>query len=93
MTALLIFTKESTHDQSEIDIYQRQVRATFEGHPIKLVAAGIPAILEGKAVEGIVIIEFPTIDAARAWYDGADYQAIIQHRFNGAKYSVVLVAS
>jgi len=91
MTAFIIFSKESTHDQREIDIYQSQVRTTFTGHPIKVVAAGVPQILEGREAEGIVIIEFPTIEAAREWYDSAAYQAIIKHRFNGAKYTVVLI--
>lgn len=90
MASLLIFTKESTHNQTELDIYQSQVRGTFEGHPIKLLAAGPPEVLEGKTVEGIVIVEFPTTSAAREWYGSPAYQAIIKHRLNGAKYSVTL---
>jgi uncharacterized protein (DUF1330 family) len=30
--------------------------------------------LEGAATEGIVILEFPSIEAAKAWYDGGPYR-------------------
>ncbi len=92
MATYIVFTKESTQDQSELDVYQSKVRATFEGHPIKLLAAyGPQQVLEGPAPEGVVILEFPTTTAARAWYDGPAYQAVMQHRFKGATYRAVLV--
>jgi uncharacterized protein (DUF1330 family) len=81
------YTQESTQDQSEFNIYQNKVRKTLEGHPVKLLAAYGPLqALESPAPEGAVIMEFPTTTAARAWYDGAAYQAIVQHRFKGASY-------
>ena len=48
MATYIVFTKESTQDQSELNIYQSKVRKTFEGHPIKLLAAyGPQQALEG----------------------------------------------
>jgi uncharacterized protein (DUF1330 family) len=92
MATYIVFTKESTQDQSELNIYQSKVRKTFERHPIKLLAAyGPPEALEGAAPEGVAIVEFPNTTAAREWYDGSAYQAIVQHRFKGASYRVVLV--
>lgn len=92
MSTYIVFTRESTQDQSELDIYQSQVGATFAGHPIKVLAAyGPQQVLEGSAPEGVVIVEFPTTAAARAWYDGPAYQAVVQHRFKGAHYRAVLV--
>jgi uncharacterized protein (DUF1330 family) len=68
------------------------VGATFKGHPIKILAAyGPQQVLEGDAPEGVVIVEFPTTEAARAWYDGPEYQEVRQHRFKGSKYRAVLV--
>ena len=79
MATYIVFTKESTQDQSELNIYQSKVRETFEGHPIKLLAAyGPQQALEGSAPEGVVIMEFPTTTAAREWYDSPAYQAIAQ---------------
>ena len=70
MATYIVFTKESTQDQNEFNIYQSKVRKTLEGHPIKLLAAyGPQQALEGPAPEGVVIMEFPTTTAAREWYD------------------------
>jgi len=92
MATYIVFTKETTQDQSELNIYLSKVRETFEGHPIKVLAAyGPQQVLEGPAPEGVVIVEFPTTTAARQWYDGPAYQAITQHRFKGASYRAVLV--
>jgi uncharacterized protein (DUF1330 family) len=92
MTTYIVFTRESTQDQSELNVYQSKVGETFAGHPIKVLAAyGPQQVLEGAAPEGVVIVEFPTTAAARAWYDGPSYQAAVQHRFKGATYRAVLV--
>ena len=53
MATYIVFTKESTQDQSELKIYQNNVRKTLEGRPIKLLAAyGPQQALEGPAPEG-----------------------------------------
>jgi uncharacterized protein (DUF1330 family) len=91
MPALIIFTRESTHNQNELNIYQSQVLETFEGHSIKRIAAGEPQILEGPARERTVVLEFPTIAAAQQWYSSPAYQAIKEHRLRGATFSVILI--
>ena len=91
MTTFIVFTKEQTHDQAQLDLYQSLVRDTFEGHSINLVLKGAPQALEGTQAEGIVILEFATTAAARAWYESPAYQAVAAHRFKGARYSVALV--
>lgn len=48
-------------------------------------------ILEGHAPEGVVIVQFASIEAARAWHDSPAYQEVAQHRFKGARYRAVLV--
>ncbi|VWD28003.1 hypothetical protein BCO71033_03663 [Burkholderia contaminans] len=81
MATYIVFTHESTQDQQELDHYQDKVGATTAGHPLKVLAAyGPQETLEGDGPEGIVIVEFPSGDAARAWYDSPAYQAIVQHR-------------
>jgi uncharacterized protein (DUF1330 family) len=92
MATYIVFSEESTQDQSELNIYPSKVRETFEGLPIKVLAAyGPQQVLEGPAPEGVVIVEFPTTTAAHEWYDGPAYQAIVQQRFKGASYRAVLV--
>ncbi|CAN7687094.1 DUF1330 domain-containing protein [Caballeronia sp. 15715] len=92
MATYIVFTRESTQDQSELDTYQANVGASFAGHPLKVLAAyGPQQVLEGSAPEGVVIIEFPDTASARAWYDSPAYQTVVQHRFKGATYRAVLV--
>jgi uncharacterized protein (DUF1330 family) len=92
MATYIVFTRESTQDQGELDIYQSKVGETFKGHPVKILAAyGPQQVLEGEAPEGVVIVEFPSTESARAWYDSPAYQEVAQHRFKGARYRAVLV--
>ena len=86
MPAFMVFIREKTLDQSELEAYWSKIRATLEGRPVKVLAAyGRHVTLEGPEVEGVVVAEFPTIEA-RAWYDSPAYQAVAQHRFRGAVY-------
>ncbi len=92
MSVYIVFTKEKTVDQAEFDLYQSKVPATLAGHELKVLAAyGKQEVLEGPPSEGIVIIEFPTVEAAKVWYESPEYREVRKHRFNGATYRVVLV--
>jgi NAD(P)-dependent dehydrogenase (short-subunit alcohol dehydrogenase family) len=69
-----------------------KIRATFAGHQVKVVVNyGRLEVLEGDPVEGIVIAEFPSFEAAKAWYERPAYQAIRHHRLKGAIYSGLVV--
>nr|WP_230960230.1 hypothetical protein [Burkholderia territorii] len=35
MATYIVFTRESTQDQHELDVYSSQVGATLAGHPVK----------------------------------------------------------
>jgi uncharacterized protein (DUF1330 family) len=92
MTTYIVFTRESTQDQTKLDVYHGKVSESFKGHPIKILAAyGPQQVLEGDAPEGVVIVEFPSTEAARLWYDSPEYQNVAEHRFKGARYRAVLV--
>jgi len=92
MSAYLIFTREKTLDEAELKIYWDKIRATFAGHQVEvLVNYGRLEVLEGDPVEGVVIAEFPSFEAAKAWYESPAYQAIRPHRLEGAIYSGLVV--
>lgn len=97
MPAYMIFTREgAVTDQAAMDSYSSANRANaghyVEQHKMKPLAIyGAQECLEGQAPDGVVLLEFPTIDDARAWYDSPDYQAAMAHRLKGATYRVVLV--
>ena len=48
-------------------------------------------VLEGAPVEAVVITEFPTMEAAKAWYDSPAYSEARVHRHKGAEYRCLLV--
>jgi uncharacterized protein (DUF1330 family) len=79
-------------DQTLLDEYVAAAGATLGGHQIKVhVANNEATVLEGEAGERIVVLEFPSRDAAMAWYQSPDYQAIIDKRLNSTKGFLALV--
>lgn len=92
MPAYAIFIREATKDPAEMDTYTKLAGPTLDGHPVKVLAAyGPQEVLEGPPVEGVVMVEFPSIEAARAWYDGPGYRTAREHRLRGADYRAVIV--
>ena len=92
MTAYAVFIKEKTHDQRELDIYAKKAGASTAGHAVTpLTHYGKQEVLEGEPMEGVVILSFPTMEEAKAWYDSPAYVEARQHRFKGAEYRAVIV--
>jgi uncharacterized protein (DUF1330 family) len=92
MKGYLVFTRDKTIDKNEMTAYSQEVKATFAGHEFKILALyGAYEDLEGAATEGTVILEFPSIEAAKAWYNSPAYRTVREHRFKGATYRVTLV--
>src|ERR1700744_5643875 len=91
MAAYVVFTRERTRDKAELDTYSSLAGATMAGHTVKPHSVyGKHETLEGAPIEGAVIVEFPSIEAAKAWYDGDAYKAAREHRFKGADYRVFI---
>jgi uncharacterized protein (DUF1330 family) len=92
MAAYAIFIRDSTRDPKELDTYSKAAPATLSGHPVALrVAYGRHEVLEGPEIEGAVVLEFPTFEAAKAWYDSPAYREAREHRFKGANYRAFIV--
>jgi uncharacterized protein (DUF1330 family) len=92
MKGYLVFTREKTIDAAELEIYWEQIRGTFAGHEVRLLASyGEYEVLEGDPTEGVVIAEFPSVAAAKAWYESPAYREVREHRFKGAIYRGILV--
>jgi uncharacterized protein (DUF1330 family) len=70
MVAYVIFIKEQTHNQGELDLYKERAHSALAGHPITFrVAQGHKEVVEGPDFEDLMMLEFPTFREARAWYD------------------------
>lgn len=91
MSAYVIFIRDNTVDEQEMVRYADKAAGAADGHPLTPLAFyGAVETLEGDAAEGVVILEFPDMAAAKAWYHSPAYQAARQHRLKGANYRVIL---
>lgn len=91
------------NDVLDAELMQRYVEgagATLGPYGAKLLAPGFDQLVEGGPVvhkEGdfrpsrVVIVEFPDMERALAWYDSPEYQAIVGLRQEGSAGSLFFV--
>lgn len=91
MSAYVIAIRMKTRDQHELDLYTRAASKAVTPDQTIHVVYGEQEVLEGPPHEGMVIIEFPDMAAAKAWYYSDAYQQAREHRLNGADYQFTLV--
>jgi uncharacterized protein (DUF1330 family) len=93
MTAYVIIVRESPiRDQAAYGEYLRLVRESGAAATVKpLVLFGAVHGLEGKAPDGFVVLEFPNVEAAKAWYQSPGYQAAVPHRIASGDWRAVIV--
>ena len=88
----MVFTRERMRDEKEYEVYKQNNRIAMQGHPIKPhVLYGKYEVLEGPEVQGVVVLEFPTVADAKAYYDSPAYREAREHRFKAADYRVIIV--
>lgn len=89
--AYVVMIREKTRDAAKVDEYRKTVPASFQQHPARFLArGGRQEVLEGPQNEAIVILEFPSYEAAQAWYHSPEYQVAREHRFQGGDYRCIL---
>ena len=73
--------------------YVRQVPATLEPYGGRFVVrGGAVEVVEGEwRPERLVIIEFPSLERARAWYDSPEYVPARQLRWDTSEGRIVFV--
>ena len=93
MPAYMIFIREEPiRDAAEMAEYQRLNRENMGRFKLKpLVVYGATQAVEGKAPDGIIILEFPSVEDAKAWYHSPAYQAALPHRMKAADYRAMIV--
>jgi len=90
VAAYAIFIREKLRDPKVIDDDNAKAGPSLGGHSAKVLAAyGGIQTLEGAPAEGVALLEFPTMAAAKAWYDGPSYREARVLRFKGAGYRVL----
>jgi uncharacterized protein (DUF1330 family) len=73
--------------------YRKQVPATVEKYRGRFLArGGAHEALEGDwRPHRVVVLEFPDMAAARAWYNSPEYGPLLKMRLSAATGSVILV--
>lgn len=97
MAAYLILTREEPiQDTEAMAEYQRMNRESANDfqqnyHLKPLVIYGKFETLEGEDPNGVLILEFPTVEEAKAWYNSPSYQAALPYRKKAANHRVIIV--
>lgn len=93
---IIVYRETPVRDQAKIDEYSRRNRenaadfqAQFGTRP--LVVYGRSEAPEGANPDGVVVLEFPTYEAAKAWYESPAYQEALPFRADAAEWRVVIV--
>ncbi|CAG9173806.1 DUF1330 domain-containing protein [Cupriavidus pampae] len=73
--------------------YLEQVEATVAPFGGRWLAQGPGDVVEGAWPGSVVLMEFPTREAANAWYHSAAYQAIRPLRIKNAISDIILIDS
>lgn len=91
MPAYAIFIRDKMKDPQELAVYAEKARSARSDQLKPLAYYGQHETWEGLAADGVVLLEFPDMEAARAWYNQPAYQAAKAHRDKAADYRVILV--
>ncbi|WP_425996242.1 DUF1330 domain-containing protein [Caulobacter sp. DWR1-3-2b1] len=97
MPAYMIFLREdAVIGPAAMQTYSAMNRQNSGGFVEKyglkpLAIYGATEALEGEAPDGIVLLEFPTMQDARARYGSPEYQVALVHRKIGANYRALVV--
>ena len=92
MPAYLV-AQVDVHDPAGFEDYRARVAPVVEAYGGRyLVRTDQLELLEGAAPKGrLIILEFPSMDAAQAFYRSADYAPLLQRRLASTASDIILV--
>jgi uncharacterized protein (DUF1330 family) len=81
------------NDATGYEAYRSQTAAIIAQYGGRfLVRGGTVEVREGDpGIDRLVVLEFPTVDAARTFYDSPEYQAIVPIRQANAESTLCIV--
>jgi uncharacterized protein (DUF1330 family) len=91
--AAYVIVDVEVHNPEAYRDYQREVPGTLEPYGGKFIVRGGKAeTLEGSwNPQRVVVLEFPSVERARAWHDSPAYQAILPIRVRNARTNFLTV--
>ncbi|MDE2228257.1 MAG: DUF1330 domain-containing protein [Alphaproteobacteria bacterium] len=91
MTAYLVAEIEVT-DAAAYEPYKKMAGESIPRHGGKfIVRGGRTVALEGEKPKRIVVVEFPSVEAAEKFYHSPDYQAAVKVRQKASKGRLYIV--
>ena len=92
MTAYALAHLRAVEVNDDIVEYLRRIDATLEPYDGAFLVHGVqPEVLEGDVPGVFVVIAFPDLDRARAWYDSPGYREILPLRTRNSDSIAVLL--
>ena len=92
MTAFAVARLTGVKMGPEIVTYLREIDATLAPFDGKFIIHGGAKIeLEGTWPDDLIVIAFPSLAAARAWYDSPSYREILPLRTNNSSGVAMLI--
>ena len=93
MKGYVIVNISAIHDPAAYETYRPLAGATVAAHGGRfIVRGGAAERMEGEGAAGRnVVIEFPSLAAARAWYASPEYQEALQIRLTASTGSLIIV--
>lgn len=90
---VMILRESPLKEPAKYEAYQQKTLTMRGAFPLKpLVIQGGPEALEGGiAPDSVVLLEFPTVEDAKAWYNSPEYQAALPDRLAAADYRSFIV--
>jgi uncharacterized protein (DUF1330 family) len=88
---VVLFRESEVRDPEEMEKYRSKGSDPTKFGLKPLVVYGAQTPLEGTPPDGVIVLEFPDVETAKAWYYSPEYQDAVQHRLKAADYRGVIV--
>ena len=88
---VVLFRESEVRDPAEMEKYRSKGSDPTKYGLKPLAVYGAQTPLEGSPPDGVVVLEFPDVASAKAWYYSPEYQDAAQHRLKAADYRGVIV--
>ena len=87
-----IIANIGVEDAAGYEGYRSRTAAIIEQYGGRfLVRGGAVEVKEGEpGIERLVVLEFPSVEAARTFYDSPEYQAILPLRLDNASSTLII---
>jgi uncharacterized protein (DUF1330 family) len=93
MAAAYVIGEIEVTDQAKYDDYRKQVAATVQKHGGRFIVRGgkVEPLEGGWSPKRIVVLEFPSMEKALAWYRSGEYAPLIKLRQQGSRGKLIAV--